>query len=134
MYMGHRFFVKFLHKEVCSSLMENILQLNMFIIFCATEMIAQLRITFIIFIVVIVPMRWLAGKTHELCHCNWLERSMERAVDLMYNAFVEVKSDGELEMTVRVIQYEIMQTKASVNNLTTSLSEKILEATRIFPI
>jgi len=59
-------------------------------------MIAQLRIASIIFIAVVVPMRWLAGKTHELGHRNWSERSMGRAVDLMYNAFVEVESDGEL--------------------------------------
>ncbi len=45
---------------------------------------------------VVVPMPWLAGKTHELARCNWSERSMGRAVDLMYNAFVEVESDGEL--------------------------------------
>jgi hypothetical protein len=95
-YMGRKFFVQFLHEELCSSLKENILQTNMFIILRATEMIAQLRIASIIFIAVVVPMRWLAGKTHELGHRNWSERSMGRAVDLMYNAFVEVESDGEL--------------------------------------
>ncbi len=41
-------------------------------------------------------MHWIAGKTHELAHRNWSERSMGRAVDLMYNAFVEVKLDREL--------------------------------------
>ena len=95
-YMGRRFFVPFLHEDLCSSSKENILQMNMFIILHATEMIAQLRIASIIFIAVVVPMHWLAGKTHELGHCNWSERSMGRAVDLMYNAFVEVESDGEL--------------------------------------
>ena len=95
-YMGRKFFVQFLHKELCSSLKENILQTNMFIILHATKMISQLRIASIIFIAVVVPMHWLAGKTHELGHCKWSERSMGRAVDLMYNAFVEVESDGEL--------------------------------------
>jgi hypothetical protein len=59
-------------------------------------MIAQLRIASINFIAVVVPMHWLAGKMHELGHRNWSERSMGRAVDLMYNAFAEVESDGEL--------------------------------------
>ena len=95
-YMGRKFFVQFLHEELCSSSNENILQTNMFIILRSTEMIAQLRIASIVFMAVVVPMRWLAGKTHELAHRNWLERSMGRAVDLMYNAFVEVESDGEL--------------------------------------
>jgi hypothetical protein len=39
-------------------------------------------------------MHWLVGKTHELAHCNWSKRSMGRAEDLMYNAFVQVESDG----------------------------------------
>ncbi len=38
-YMGCKFFVQFLHKELCSSLKENILQTNMFIILRATEII-----------------------------------------------------------------------------------------------
>ena len=62
-YMGHRFFVQFLHEELCSSSKENILQMNMFIILRATDMIAQLHIASIIFIAVVIPVRWLAGKT-----------------------------------------------------------------------
>ena len=58
-------------------------------------MIAQLRIASIVFMAVVVPMRWLAGKTHELAHRNWSKRLMIRAVDLMYNAFVQVESDGK---------------------------------------
>ena len=88
-YMGHEFFVQFLHKELCSSSKENILQTNMFIILRATEMIAQLHIASIVFMAMVVPMCWLAGKTHKLAHRNWSERSMGRAVNLMYNAFVK---------------------------------------------
>ena len=96
-YMGHKMFVQFLHEKLCSSSKETILQTNMFnIILRATKMITQLRIASIIFIAAVIPMRWLAGKTHELGHRNWLERLMGRAVDLMSNAFVEVKSDGDL--------------------------------------
>ena len=69
-YMGRKFFVKFLHEELCSSTKENILQMDMFIILRSTEMIAQLRIASIVFMAVVVPMRWLAGKPHELAHCN----------------------------------------------------------------
>ena len=93
--MGRKFFVQFLHEVLCSNTKENILQTNMFIILQATKMIAQLRIASIVFMALVIPMCWLAGKTHELAHRNWLERSMGRAVDLMYNAFVQVESDGE---------------------------------------
>jgi hypothetical protein len=59
-------------------------------------MIAQLRIASIIFIAVVVPMRWLAAKTHELAHRNWSERSMRRVIVLMCDAFLEVELNGEL--------------------------------------
>jgi hypothetical protein len=59
-------------------------------------MIAQLRIVSIVFMAVVIPMHWLAGKTHELAHHNWSEQSMGRAIDLMYDAFSEVESNGEL--------------------------------------
>ena len=96
-YMGHKMFVQFLHEKLCSSSKETILQTNMFnIILRATKMITQLRIASIIFIAAVIPMNWLAGETHELGHHNWFERLMGRAVDLMYNAFVEVESDGDL--------------------------------------
>ncbi len=62
-YMGCKFFVQWLHEELCSSSKENILQMNMFIILRATDMIAQLHIASIIFITVVIPVRWLAGKT-----------------------------------------------------------------------
>jgi len=93
--MGRKFFVQFLHEVLCSNTKENILQTNMFIILRATEMIAQLRIASIICMAMVIPMRWLAGKTFELARRNWSKRSMGRAVDLMYNAFVQVESDGE---------------------------------------
>ena len=70
----------------------------MFIILCSIEMIAQLRIASIVFMALVVPMRWLAGKTYELAlaHHSWLERSMGRDVNPMYNTFVEVEADRQL--------------------------------------
>ena len=95
-YRGRKFFVQWLHEELCSSSKENILQTNLFIILRSVEMIAQLRIASIIFIAVVVPMRWLAAKTHELAHRNWSERSMRRVIVLMCDAFLEVELNGEL--------------------------------------
>jgi hypothetical protein len=60
------------------------------------EVIAQLRVASILFLSVIVPMRWLAGNTHKLAHRNWGERSMGCAIDLLHSAFVKIQSDGAL--------------------------------------
>jgi hypothetical protein len=40
-------------------------------------------------------MRWLAGKTHTLGHRKWGERSIPRALDLMYNSFIDITVDGD---------------------------------------
>jgi hypothetical protein len=89
----------------------------MFIILRATKMIAQLGVASIIFILVVVPMCGLAGKTHELGHCNWSERSMGRAVDLMYNTSVEVESDGELMLDEDVIMNILSPLYAELHEL-----------------
>jgi hypothetical protein len=74
---------------------------NIFHNFCTTQdetLTAQLQIASIVFIAIVVPMpmRWLAGTTHMLGHRNWFGRSMGQAVELIYDAFVEVESDGGL--------------------------------------
>jgi hypothetical protein len=49
-----------------------------------------------VFIGSIVPMRWLAGKTHELAHRGWGERSMGRAIDLLHAAFTDILEEPSL--------------------------------------
>ncbi len=54
--MGRKFFVQWLHEELCSSSKENIIQTNMFIILQSVEMIAQLRIASIVFMAVVIAL------------------------------------------------------------------------------
>ena len=75
---------------------ENILQRAMFIQLTSREMVAQLRVGAIFFMSVIVPMRWLAGNTHLLEHRKWGEADMCMAVDLVYNTFLKVETNGRL--------------------------------------
>ena len=69
-YMGRHHFVAFLHDFLCSTDSSNILQHNLFITLSCVELIAQLRVASIFFVAYIIPMRWLAGKTHTLAHRN----------------------------------------------------------------
>ncbi len=57
-------------------------------------MIAQLRVASILFLAVV--MRWLVGNTHKLSEYGWGERSMERVIISINDAFVEVQGDGAL--------------------------------------
>lgn len=75
---------------------ENLLQRSLFLSLGSMEVVAQLRVASILHISVVVPMRWLAGNTHTLAHREWGERSMGRVIDILYNAFDEIKDCGEL--------------------------------------
>ena len=48
-------------------------------------------------------MRWLASNTFKLAHRNWGEKSMGRVIDLIYDAFVAIQSDGSL-----ILDYDFM--------------------------
>ena len=80
----------------CLKCSANALQHCLFITLSSMEVIAKLRVASILFLSVIVPMRWLAGNTHKLAHRNWGERSMGCAIDLLHSAFVKIQSDGAL--------------------------------------
>jgi hypothetical protein len=69
------------------------------------EVIAQLRVASIMFLAVVVPMRWLAGNTHKLAHRKWGERSMGRAIDLLHSAFIKVREEPQL-----ILDYEFIMT------------------------
>ena len=84
------------YTDQCLMCSENILQQSLFIVLSSMETIAQLRIASILYLSVIIPMRWLAGNTHKLAHRNWGEKSMGRALDLIYHAFVKIQADGSL--------------------------------------
>ena len=93
--MGCKFIVKYLHQTLCANEKENILQTNLFIVLECVEIIAQLRVASIFFLAVIVPWRWLAGKSHSLGHRDWGEKDMSVICDLVYQAFRIVEANGE---------------------------------------
>jgi len=93
-YMNRHYYVGFLDYYLKGSDKENILQYNLFLTLRCNEMTAQLRVAAILHVAIVIPMRWLAGKTHELAKYNWGERSMSRVLDLVYDVFVELEADG----------------------------------------
>jgi hypothetical protein len=93
-YDGHADMLIFTNKCLLAS--NNLLQCLLFIILGSMEMIAQLRVASILYLGVVLLMRWLAGNTHKLAKYGWGERSMGRAITLLHDAFVEIQSDGSL--------------------------------------
>lgn len=80
----------------CLQSSSNKLQRCLMITLGSVEVIAQLRVASIMYLSVIVPLRWLAGNTHKLAHRNWGERSMGKALDLLHESFVKIRSDPSL--------------------------------------
>ena len=59
-------------------------------------MVAQVRFYGILNIAVVIPLRWLAGNSHELAHRNWGARHMGLALDLWYEAVKKLEENPNL--------------------------------------
>ncbi|KAL7552655.1 hypothetical protein ACHAWF_015887 [Thalassiosira exigua] len=68
----------------------SILQKNLFVVLKSSEMIALLRLLSIIHLSVTMPMRWLAGKSHELRKFEWGPMSMGRVLDTLEKKMVQL--------------------------------------------
>ena len=51
-----------------------ILQTNLYALLTPDEMVAKSHLLAIIYLSCMLPLRWLAGKTHTLWKYNWVER------------------------------------------------------------
>ena len=95
LYAGRKFIIEYLHKTLCENDKDNILQHNMFIVLESVEIISMIRVAAIFFLSVVVPWRWLAGKTHELAHRQWGEKDMGVVCDIVYEKFKTIAEDGD---------------------------------------
>ena len=75
---------------------DNLLQRSLFIALGSMEVIAVLRVASILHLAVIIRLQWLTANTHMLAECQWGERSMGRATQMLYDAFVSIQADGSL--------------------------------------
>ena len=94
-YMNRVYWIEFLDERLRGPSASNILQECLFILLSSVEMIASSRIHSIIDLAIVMPLRWLAGKSHTLATYNWSERSMGRALDLLEQAMEKVDENGE---------------------------------------
>ena len=74
----------------------NILQRNLYVLLTSDEMVAQSCLLAIVYISCMLPLWWLAGKTHTLCKYNWGERSMGRALDLFRTKLLQLHETPKL--------------------------------------
>ena len=94
--MNWPFYLEFLDEQLCkrkSSGPASILQQNLFCVLKSSEMISLARLLTILHLSVTMPMRWLAGKSHELKEWGWGALSMGRAIDTLEAKLEELSDD-----------------------------------------
>ena len=98
--MNYPYYVEFLDTMLRRPLKANqkpsILQQNLFVALTSSELISLVRLLSILHISVCIPMRWFAGKTHELSTYNWGPMSMGRTLDTLESKMQEISSKPTL--------------------------------------
>jgi hypothetical protein len=97
-FWNRNYCVEFLNEmQVFCDRDENILAQNMWHLLTSTEMIATARLWSIFHISIIMPIRWLASKTHEFGEYNsWGYISMGRVLDTLKEALEAISDDPSL--------------------------------------
>ena len=98
--MNYPYYIEFLdtmlRKKGKKNQKPSILQRNLFVVLTSSEMIALVRLLSIFHLSICMPVRWLAGKTHELAEYNWGPMSMGRVLDSLEKAMVQISKDPKL--------------------------------------
>ena len=92
-YWNHKYWIEFLDQRLRYP-GNNVLQENLFIILSSCEMLALARVCSIIHLSICIPIRWLAGNTHQLQEFDWSVRSMGKIVDILDIVLVQIVNDG----------------------------------------
>ncbi len=105
---------------------KNILQHCLFYSLGSMEVIAVLRIASIMYLSVIVPMRWLAGNTHKLAHRKWGERSMGKVIDMLHSAFIKIQDEPPLLLDFEYIRhiFEPYMTSSLISKIIWTISRR----------
>ena len=98
-YMNHQLYLEFLDNQLRkphSADKASILQQNLFVVLSSSEMIALARLLSILHISVVMPFRYLAGKTHTLHEHNWGAADMGRVLDTLNSKLETIIQKPEL--------------------------------------
>jgi hypothetical protein len=75
---------------------DHVLQRSLFVVLSSVEMAAQARLLAIMYLSIILSLRWLAGNTHKLASFHWGARSMGRALDVLREKVLEIEASPNL--------------------------------------
>ena len=96
--INYPYYVKFLDHSLRkrkANDQASILQLNLFVALASSEMIALVRLLSILHISVCMPIRWLAGTTHEMKDYDWGPMSTGRVLDTLEGSMEKIAEDPQ---------------------------------------
>ena len=96
-FWNRNYYVEFLEEimVVCGK-EDNILARNLWDMLTSTEMVSAARLWSIFHLSIIMPMRWLAAKTHELAEYDWGYISMGKVLDRLKEHLEGIVENPEL--------------------------------------
>jgi hypothetical protein len=97
---------------------DHVLQRSLFVVLSSIEMAAQARLLAIMYLSIILPLRWLAGNTHKLASFGWGARSMGRALDVLREKVMLIKATPQL-----IVDEHFMMSMFSIFYYLTSFKE-----------
>jgi hypothetical protein len=75
---------------------ESILRRNIFCVLSSSEMIAQCHVSAILHFMAMLPLCWLAGKTHKMSSYKWGAQHMEYVLDVFYQKLLLIQPSPTL--------------------------------------
>ena len=98
-YWNRQYCIEFLDEQLRLPSKGNVLQENLFIVLSSLEMVGLSRILSILYLCIVIPVRWLSAKTHTLGKYNWGARSMGRVLDILEEKMDEIEQDHLLVLS-----------------------------------
>ena len=90
------FYVEFLRMKLKSAENRNMLEECLCTLLTCSEMVATCRVVAICHISMCLPLRWLAGNSHQLTEYDWNIRSMGRNIDALEESLMRIEEKSKL--------------------------------------
>ena len=111
---------------------DNILAINQIYLLSCLEMAAVARLWAILYILLLSPLRWLAGKTHKLAHRKWSYISMGKVMDKLKDDLESIIDSPDLIHSEEFMMGQLKEWEEELPEFEEYRRESIEEKTMLF--
>ena len=95
---NRQYCIEFLDEQLRLPGKGNILQENLFVLLLL-EMVALSRVLLILYLCILIPVRWISAQTHTLGQYNWGARSMGKVLDILEETMNKIHANHSLVLS-----------------------------------